>query len=73
MIPSRDVLLRRRRCRLLIFGMVLGVLLPLFQFSWITLAIGLTGVVALLIVYRRECRGAFAQEPAHEDTHPRDS
>ena len=30
-------------------------------------------VVALLIVYRRECRGAFAQEPEHEDTHPRDS
>jgi cbb3-type cytochrome oxidase subunit 3 len=73
MIPSRDVLLRRRRCRLLLFGMVLGVLLPLFQFSWITLAIGLTGVVVLLIVYRRECRGAFAQEPAQEDTHPRDS
>jgi len=72
MIPSRADLLRRRRCRLLIFGMVLGVLLPLFQFSWITLTVGVIGVVALLIVYRRECRGAFAQEPTHEDTHPRD-
>ena len=72
MIPSRADLLRRRRCRLLIFGMVLGVLLPLFQFSWITLTAGVIGVVALLIVYRRECRGAFAQEPTHEDTHPRD-
>lgn len=73
MIPSRADLLRRRRCRLLIFGMLLGVLLPIFQFSWITLAVGATGVVALLIVYRRECRGAFAQEREHEDTHPRDS
>jgi uncharacterized membrane protein len=73
MIPSRAELLRRRRCRLLIFGMVLGVLLPIFQFSWITLAVGATGVVALVIVYRRECRGVFAQNSAHEDTHPRDS
>jgi hypothetical protein len=73
MIPSRAELLRRRRCRLLIFGMVLGVLLPLFQFNWITLAVGATGVVALLIVYLRECRGAFAHDSTHEDTHPRDS
>ena len=73
MIPSRAELLRRRRCRLLIFGMVLGVLLPIFQFSWITLAVGATGVVALLIVYRRECRGAFTQDSPREDTHPRDS
>jgi uncharacterized membrane protein len=73
MIPSRAELLRRRRCRLLIFGMVLGVLLPIFQFSWITLAVGATGVAALLIVYRRECRGAFTQDSTHEDTHPRDS
>jgi hypothetical protein len=72
MIPSRAELLRRRRCRMLAFGMVLGVLLPLFQFSWITLAVGVTGVVALLIVYRRECHGAFARDSTHEDTHPRD-
>jgi uncharacterized membrane protein len=72
MIPSRAELLRRRRCRLLIFGMVLGILLPVFQPSWITLAVGATGVVALVIVYRRECRGAFARESTQEDTHPRD-
>jgi hypothetical protein len=53
--------------------MVLGILLPIFQFSWITLAVAAAGVVALLIVYRRECRGAFAQAPEHKDTHPRDS
>ena len=73
MIPSRAVLLRRRRCRLLIFAMLLGVLLPIFQFNWITLSIAAIGVVALFIVYRRECRGAFAEDPTHEDTHPRDS
>jgi hypothetical protein len=72
MIPSRAELLRRRRCRLLIIGMLLGILLPVFQFSWITLAVGATGVVALVIVYRRECRGAFARNSTQEDTHPRD-
>jgi len=73
MIPSRAELLRRRRCRMLIFGMILAVLLPAFQFNWITLALGAVGLVALVIVYRRECRGAFAQNSTHEDTHPRDS
>jgi hypothetical protein len=73
MIPSRAELLRRRRCRLLIFGMILAVLLPVFQFNWITLALGAVGLVALLIVYRRDCRGVFAQDSTHEDTHPRDS
>jgi hypothetical protein len=73
MIPSRAELLRRRRCRMLIFGMVLAILLPAFQFNWITLVLGAVGLVALLVVYRRECRGAFAQDSTHEDTHPRDS
>jgi hypothetical protein len=73
MIPPRAELLRRRRCRLLIVGMILAVLLPVFQFNWITLALGAVGLVALLIVYRRECRGAFAQDSTHEGTHTRDS
>lgn len=73
MIPSRGELLRRRRCRLLVFGMVLGALLPVFQWSWITLAIGLAGIAALAVVYRRECRHAGAQEPARNDTHTRAS
>ena len=71
MIPSRGELLRRRRCRLLVFGMVLGGLLPVFQWSWIT--IGLAGIAALAVVYRRECRHAGAQEPARNDTHTRAS
>lgn len=69
--PSRAELLRRRRCRLLVFGMVLGALLPVFQWSWVTLAIGLGGIAALLLVYRRECAGSSAQESAQNDTQPR--
>jgi hypothetical protein len=64
--------MRRRRCRLLAVGMVLGALLPVFQWSWLTLAIGLGGIAALLLVYRRECTGASEQESTQADTHPRD-
>jgi cbb3-type cytochrome oxidase subunit 3 len=71
MNPGRAELLRRRRCRLLAFGMVLGALLPIFQWSWITLAIGLTGIAVLLVVYRRECRNEVAREPAQDDTDTR--
>jgi cbb3-type cytochrome oxidase subunit 3 len=71
MIPSRAELLRRRRCRLLAFGMVLGALLPVFQWSWITLAVGLAGIAVLLFVYRRECRGEVAPESTQDDTHTR--
>jgi hypothetical protein len=70
-LPSRGELMRRRRCRLLVVGMVLGALLPIFQWSWITLAVGLGGIAVLLLVYRRECAGTSAQESAQSDTHPR--
>jgi hypothetical protein len=71
-LPSRAELMRRRRCRLLVVGMVLGAALPVFQWSWITLAAGLGGIAVLLLVYRRECAGASAQDSARSDTHPRD-
>lgn len=70
-LPTRAELMRRRRCRLLVVGMVLGALLPVFQWSWFTLAIGLGGVAALLLVYRRECAGTSAQDSTQSDTHPR--
>lgn len=70
-LPGRAELMRRRRCRLLVVGMVLGALLPVFQWSWITLAVGLSGVALLLLVYRRECAGASAQESTQSDTHSR--
>jgi hypothetical protein len=69
--PTRGELLRRRRCRLLIVAMGLGALLPVIQWSWITLAIGLGGVAVLLLVYRRECTGCSAQDSTQSDTHPR--
>ena len=71
MIPSRAELLRRRRCRMLAFGMVLGALLPIFQRSWITLAVGLAGIAVLLLVYRRECRDEAARGSTQDDTHVR--
>lgn len=69
--PSRAELMRRRRCRLLVVGMVVGALLPVFQWSWITLAIGLGGIALLLFVYRRECAGGSVQDSTRNDTHPR--
>jgi hypothetical protein len=70
-LPSRPELLRRRRCRLLVVGIVLGALLPIFSWSWITLAIGLSGIALLLFVYRRECAGKSVSKSAHDDTHLR--
>jgi hypothetical protein len=72
MIPSRAELMRRRRCRLLVVGMVLGALLPIFQWSWIALAISLGGIALLLLVYRRECRDHLEHDSSHGDTHARD-
>lgn len=71
MSPDREDLLRRRRCRLLAVGMVLGALLPIFQRSWITLAVGAAGILLLVVVYRRECRDAGARDSARDDTHTR--
>ena len=69
--PSRAELMRRRRCRLLVVGMVFAALLPVFQWSWLTLAIGLGGIALLLVVYRRDCAGTSARESAQDDTHSR--
>jgi hypothetical protein len=71
MIPSRAELLRRRRCRLLAFAMVLGALLPVFERTWIALGIGLAGIALLLLVYRRECRDEDTRESSQDDTHTR--
>jgi len=61
---------RRRRCRLLVIGMVLGAFLPVYQWSWVTLAIGLGGIALLLLVYRRECVDSTVRESTQDDTHP---
>lgn len=71
MIPSRAELLRRRRCRFLVVGIILGALLPIFERSWIALGVGLGGIAALAFVYWRECRGGRPGDPTHGDTHPR--
>jgi hypothetical protein len=69
--PGRGELLRLRRCRLLVVGMVLGALLPIFNWSWITLAAGLGGIAVLLLVYRRGCVRKSARISARSDTHSR--
>jgi hypothetical protein len=51
--------------------MVLGALLPIFQWSWVTLAVGLGGIAVLLLVYRRECTGCPEQDSSQSDAHAR--
>lgn len=49
-------LLRHRRCRALQLAIVLGLFLPVFQPSWITIVSALVGIAVLALVYRRHCR-----------------
>jgi hypothetical protein len=60
---KRGEILRRRRCRMLAFAIVLGILLPIFQPSWVTLGAAVVGVTVLGVVYRRECRHEDEEEP----------
>lgn len=58
-------LLRFRRCRALQLAMVLGLLLPVFQVSWITVVSAIVGVAILALVYRRHCRRETDTDSAH--------
>ncbi|MGH3032318.1 MAG: hypothetical protein ACRDNE_16450 [Gaiellaceae bacterium] len=55
---------RRRRCRALQLAIALGILLPIFQPSWITLGSAIAGVAVLAFVYRRECRNEAEDDSA---------
>ncbi|MGH3093258.1 MAG: hypothetical protein ACRDOG_13155 [Gaiellaceae bacterium] len=55
---------RRRRCRVLQLAIAIGILLPIFQPSWITLGSALAGIAVLVFVYRRECRDALEDDSA---------
>jgi hypothetical protein len=39
--------------------MAFGLLLPILEWSWITLAVALTGEAILGFLWWRRCRGAF--------------
>jgi hypothetical protein len=52
--------------------MILGALLPIFAWSWISLVVGLGGIAILAFVYLRDCRGGRRGDPARTGTHPRD-
>jgi apolipoprotein N-acyltransferase len=53
--PGRAELLRRRRCRLLLLAMALGIFLPISQPGWITVAAAVAGIGVLAFLYRRDC------------------
>jgi hypothetical protein len=55
---------RRRRCRVLQLAIAIGILLPIFQPSWITLGSALAGIAVLVFLYRRECRNALEDDSA---------
>ena len=55
---------RRRRCRVLQLAIAIGILLPIFQPSWITLGSALAGIAVLVFLYRRECRDAVEDDSA---------
>ncbi|HZB85336.1 MAG TPA: hypothetical protein VE289_02110 [Gaiellaceae bacterium] len=55
---------RRRRCRVLQLAIAIGILLPIFQPSWITLGSALVGIAVLAFVYRRECRDESEEDSA---------
>jgi Na+-translocating ferredoxin:NAD+ oxidoreductase RnfD subunit len=53
---NRGDLLKRRRCRMLLAAMAIGVFLPVIQPHWITLIAAVVGITVLAVVYGRECR-----------------
>ena len=55
---------RRRRCRVLQLAIAIGILLPIFQPSWISVASALVGIAVLVFVYRRECRNEVEDDSA---------
>jgi hypothetical protein len=55
---NRGELVRQRRCRLLLLAMLFGVLLPVFQPSWITLGVAVAGELLLGLTWWRSCRGS---------------
>jgi hypothetical protein len=66
---SRPDRARGRRCRALLLAMALGVFLPIFDPSWITLGGAVAGIAVLAFVYARECRDGDARESANDATH----
>jgi Na+-translocating ferredoxin:NAD+ oxidoreductase RnfD subunit len=66
---NRGELLKRRRCRILLVAMALGVFLPVFQPSWITLTAAVVGIALLAVVYGRECRHEDGSDSTQRGTH----
>ena len=54
-MTGRD-LRRHRRCRAIPVAVMLGILLPIFQPSSVTVVVAVLGIAVLVILYWRECR-----------------
>lgn len=67
---SRADLLRRRRCRMLLAAMAIGVFLPVLQPSWITVTAAVVGVTVVALLYGRECRDEDGTDSRQGGTHP---
>jgi Na+-translocating ferredoxin:NAD+ oxidoreductase RnfD subunit len=70
---TRADLLRRRRCRVLLAAMAIGVFLPVLQPSWITVAAAVVGITVLALLYGRECRDGSGTNSNQGGAHPRGS
>jgi hypothetical protein len=46
---------KQQRCRSVALAIALGILLPIFERSWITLGAALVGIAILGFLYWREC------------------
>jgi hypothetical protein len=60
--------LRRRRCRAIPVAVLFGVLLPLFQRSWLSLGVAAAGIAVLVFIYVRECRRRAEAKTARDGT-----
>jgi Flp pilus assembly protein TadB len=67
---QRD-LRRHRRCRAIPVAVVLGILLPVFQPSSVTIGAAVAGIAILVVLYWRECRHRTGTKSPQEGTHTR--
>lgn len=66
---NRGELLKRRRCRVLLAAMAVGVFLPVLQPSWITVTAAVVGITVLAVVYGRDCRHIDDTDSTQRGTH----
>jgi Na+-translocating ferredoxin:NAD+ oxidoreductase RnfD subunit len=66
---NRGNLLKRRRCRMLLAAMAIGVFLPVIQPNWITLIAAVVGITVLAVTYGRACRHVDGTDSTQRGAH----